>query len=929
MDNRIFLKRYRLSLGRNGLPVELHRTPVGVTYRGHEIESGREVAMELIPAAGTDSSALEPLREEARAASQVRHLNIPSLQNFGVENDQLIYVTEYVDGPTAQAWVTARGPLPAGAVLRIAIQVVDALGAAGFHRLPHRALNPSNIIFLSNQAAGGDWPAIKLLHWMGPSSELARNGSAEQPLNESGRYASPEQLRGEPVDFPSSVYSLGCTMWFLLTGAAPPPASEIAWEKRSQLGGEKLRGLPKIVRHLLGRMLRQDPAERPQDPVALSAYLQTCLTRVERREKVGRRDVPPVAPVAAGAARTSSSFPLKALGYAALILVLAAGAAIALPRIWQARTNRNVAGDASLPVDVSFVTRPSYSKLSDYGASTTVAPSPSATAAARDESGASREVAQVTSASSVPTEAPAETVPPRAKPAEESESAPVVAETNEPPAAAVTSEPSAAMVAESAPPAQTEEKLTAAATPVPAPSAPAVEPLIEDSASQPEAAGSATPAPVIAQSNEVPSIAPEPTVAAVAETSAPAANEERTIAEATSSPEPSVALAKTPSPVTIEEQTIAQVTPAPSVAVSQDAVAALDSPPAEPEALPLLAGTNEAPAASLSPEPTAAAVAENSAPKQEEENLNAAPTPAPEPLAVASEVPATSQPPRAEPVEDASAAPVIAQVSETPAPEPTVATAVENTEPIQAEENPAATPAPQPSMADENTEGASSLADQPVEESTPAEAVAQKNETPKSEPESSEGAIVETIPAVDSGEKLVAALTPAPGPPSPAAGPGETNQAQDDQLESADESPAVAERNIPPPMEATPEPAASAPAVAETTPVEEKVTAEATPESEPEKPAPSHAKRRVAAKKASRVSKRSRTRVTHRRASSSTRKVSNSSAPAVKRAKPLPKLRVGSSPVELVGTTSDGKWILSTRDTGRKIIVPPPPGYGQ
>src|SRR4029079_1201896 len=48
-----------------------------------------------------------------------------------------------------------------------------------------------------------------------------------------------------------------------------------------------------------------------------------------------------------------------------------------------------------------------------------------------------------------------------------------------------------------------------------------------------------------------------------------------------------------------------------------------------------------------------------------------------------------------------------------------------------------------------------------------------------------------------------------------------------------------------------------------------------------------------------------------------------------KRAKPLPRLHVGSASAELVGTTSDGKWILSVADSGRRIIVPPPPGYGQ
>src|SRR6187402_211658 len=129
MENRVFLNRYRVSLGWNGLPVELHRTPTAIMYRGQELESSREMAIELAPWTSTDPVAREDLETEAKTAKQIRHINIPTLYDFGIEDGQLIYVTEYFDGHTATAWVAARGPLPAAAALRVAVQVADALRA--------------------------------------------------------------------------------------------------------------------------------------------------------------------------------------------------------------------------------------------------------------------------------------------------------------------------------------------------------------------------------------------------------------------------------------------------------------------------------------------------------------------------------------------------------------------------------------------------------------------------------------------------------------------------------------------------------------------------------------------------------------------------------------------------------------------------------
>src|SRR4030095_7393330 len=98
------------------------------------IETGREVTLELVTT--TISPGLRQVLEaEATVARGINHINIPKLYDFGVARDDLVYVNEYCEGPTAAAWVAARGSLPAAAVLHVALQVVETLGGAGVPRI--------------------------------------------------------------------------------------------------------------------------------------------------------------------------------------------------------------------------------------------------------------------------------------------------------------------------------------------------------------------------------------------------------------------------------------------------------------------------------------------------------------------------------------------------------------------------------------------------------------------------------------------------------------------------------------------------------------------------------------------------------------------------------------------------------------------------
>ena len=251
----------------------------------------------------------------------------PRLHDFGVEDDLLVYVTENCEGTLAEEWVNANGPMPVGPVLRIASQVVSALGAAAFHRIAHRAINPSNLVLVPGQTAEGEWPLVKILHFVGIVPKFSETDAAAVAPDKALPYASPEQLQSGAVDFRSEIYSLGGTMWFLLTGTPPPMAAQMttAW-----LAVDKMSVMPKKIGRLLAQMLSVDPAERPGDPLAFYRQLQDCLTDVARREATPRTAAVPAARTIAIELPEKRRSPLKALARAALFLALSALAALIL-----------------------------------------------------------------------------------------------------------------------------------------------------------------------------------------------------------------------------------------------------------------------------------------------------------------------------------------------------------------------------------------------------------------------------------------------------------------------------------------------------------------------------------------------------------------------------------------------------------------------
>ncbi len=327
MENTTFLEHYRISVSPDGTPHELGRAGAAITYKAVDNRSGEPVALKLIPIANIDEEVQKQFEEQARPAQQLHHVNIARVLDFGKEAGQFVYVSEYLEGETVDSWIEEHGPMPPDAVLRVAAQVVSALSAASFHRLTHRAIQPSNLLIVPGPTPEGGWPFIKLIDVSSAGSKLhSHEGGAPAADSAAARqFASPEQLQDGTVDFRSAIYSLGATMYFLLTGVAPPAKVRL----------RELRRFPKALRNLLAHMLHGNPDKRPQDLATLEKEILKCLTKIEKRHAFGRTLGIPLAAVTPKEPKTPPTPLVQVLRgtlvVAALLLAMGLAGAFLLP----------------------------------------------------------------------------------------------------------------------------------------------------------------------------------------------------------------------------------------------------------------------------------------------------------------------------------------------------------------------------------------------------------------------------------------------------------------------------------------------------------------------------------------------------------------------------------------------------------------------
>ena len=190
---------------------------MGAVYEAEAPESGHRVAVKLLSSRLSSSPAsVERFRQEGRLASQLAHPRCVFVLAADTDAGRPYIIMELMPGRTLKDLVDANGPLPVNDAIASILDALDGLAEA--HRLGiiHRDVKPSNCFLTTDDRVKvGDFGLSKSLD------------TADQHITQTGTFlgtvlfASPEQIRGEPLDYASDIYSLCATLYFLLCGEAP------------------------------------------------------------------------------------------------------------------------------------------------------------------------------------------------------------------------------------------------------------------------------------------------------------------------------------------------------------------------------------------------------------------------------------------------------------------------------------------------------------------------------------------------------------------------------------------------------------------------------------------------------------------------------------------------------------------------------------
>lgn len=276
MPEKVTFGHYEITTRDDGSHVELGRGAMGITYRAWDTSLECPVALKVINTISLRSpGAGQRLVREARAAARLRHRNVASVFHLGIEKDVYFYAMELLDGETIEARVNREGPFDVASTLRLATQVARALNAAQEHHLVHRDIKPANLMLVTED----DETIVKVIDFgLAKAGATPTPDAAETPgFMGTPHFASPEQMQERELDGRSDIYSLGVSIWFMLTGRVPfggPLAQVMSQQLNMEPPYATLAHAPPPVVALLRKMLSKNPDDRPPSAAALRKLLE-------------------------------------------------------------------------------------------------------------------------------------------------------------------------------------------------------------------------------------------------------------------------------------------------------------------------------------------------------------------------------------------------------------------------------------------------------------------------------------------------------------------------------------------------------------------------------------------------------------------------------------------------------------------------------
>ncbi len=295
---------------------------MGAVFRGHDTRLGRTVAIKVVSGDRTDEETLRRFHNEAQSAARLDHRNIARVYHVGEDSGWHYIVFEYIEGVNIRDLVEFKGPLPIDEALSYTLQVAAALDHAYRRDVVHRDIKPSNVLVMPNGVVKLVDMGLARLHDVeSPKDDITASGVTLGTFD----YVSPEQARDpRSADVRSDLYSLGCTLYFMLTGQPPFPQGTVLQKLLSHSSEEppdirlfRPELEDEVVVLVLGLMEKQ-PSARPQQP-------QDLIDDVHRVAKRLNLPLSPLtAPARPDSGRTSSLTQLAPWAIALLLMAATA-----------------------------------------------------------------------------------------------------------------------------------------------------------------------------------------------------------------------------------------------------------------------------------------------------------------------------------------------------------------------------------------------------------------------------------------------------------------------------------------------------------------------------------------------------------------------------------------------------------------------------
>jgi len=259
----------------------------GEVWQARDDRLGRNVAIKvLLPHVSTDSERVRRFLDEARAAGALNHPNILAIYDVGEHNGAPFIVSECLQGETLRKRLQ-KGPLSIENATRVALEIAHGLAATHAEGIVHRDLKPDNVFLCANGVVKIlDFGVAKLRLPTTNEAQTAASTMSGIILGTAG-YMAPEQVRGEKVDARADLFSLGATLYEMLSGQRPFKGANtietlhaILTTEPPDLSNSECQAPPELT-HIVKRLLAKAPDARFQSAADLSWTLERSTKRIQ------------------------------------------------------------------------------------------------------------------------------------------------------------------------------------------------------------------------------------------------------------------------------------------------------------------------------------------------------------------------------------------------------------------------------------------------------------------------------------------------------------------------------------------------------------------------------------------------------------------------------------------------------------------------